>query len=113
MSKDRNNENKEYIGKGWEYSFFETESPQAYIESWFDHHPEPWNIDCHTFNLGDMEVEVFFADQVFNTWMIKITCSNARRALHYSKLFYKTTCQMDITQILIGKKLFLFQDQRF
>jgi len=104
-----------HIGKGWEYSFFENESPQAYVEAWFDNHPEPYNIDMHSFaGLSDTEeFEIFFADQVFNTWMIKITCENARRAAYLSKLFYKTTCQMDITQVLIGKKLFLFQDHRF
>jgi len=103
------------LGKGWEYSFFEEGTQQNYIEAWFDNHPEPWNIDCHSFDevFGEYNVEVFFADQVFNTWMIKISCRNARRAVHLSKLFYKTTCQMDITQILIGKKLFLFQDYRF
>lgn len=103
------------LGKGWEYSFFEEDSKQGYIEAWFDNHPEPWNIDCHSFDgvWKDHDVEIFFADQVFNTWMIKITCNNARRATFLSKLFYKTTCQMDITQILIGKKLFLFQDHRF
>ncbi len=114
MSKHNNHSNeKEFIGKGWEYSFFETESPQAYVESWFDNHPEPWNIDCHSFDWKDSEVEVFFADGVFDVWMVKITCNNARRSTYLSKLFYKTTCQMGITQILIGKKLFLFQDQRF
>lgn len=84
-----------------------------YVEAWFDNHPEPENIDTHKFDLGELEVDIFFADQVFNNWMIKITCNNARRAFYYSQLFYKTTSQMDITQILIGKKLFLFQDQRF
>ena len=84
-----------------------------YIESWFDHHPEPGNIDMHQFELGDLQVEIYFADLVYSTWMIKITCNTARRAFHYSKLFYKTTSQMDITQILINKNLFLFQDQRF
>jgi hypothetical protein len=84
-----------------------------YIEAWFDNHPEPWNIDMHQFELGDLNVEIFFADLVYNTWMIKITCENARRAFYYSQLFYKTTSQMDITQILINKRLFLFQDNRF
>lgn len=84
-----------------------------YIEAWFDNHPEPWNIDMHQFELGDLEVEIFFADLVYNNWLIKITCENARRAFYYSQLFYTTTSQMDVTQILINKKLFLFQDQRF
>lgn len=86
-----------------------------YIEAWFDHHPEPENIDCHNFDgvWKDHKVEIYFADLVYNTWLIKITCNSARRAVFLSKLFYKTTSQMDITQILINKNLFLFQDQRF
>ncbi len=98
------------LGKGWEYSFFEEDSKQGHIEAWFDNHPEPWNIDCHLFNFGSNEIEVFFADCIFDIWMIKITCNNARKALMLSKLYYKTTSQMDITQILIGKKLFLLKD---
>lgn len=101
------------MGPGWQYSFFEADDPQAYVEAWFDNHPEPYNIDCHEFNLGNTKIEVFFADQVFDTWMIKLSCNNARRALYLSKLFYKTTSQMDITQILIFKTLFLFKDLRF
>ncbi len=103
------------LGKGWEYSFFEEDSKQAYIEAWFDNHPEPWNIDMHSFDeiWKDHDVEVFFADQVYDCWMIKITTRNCRRATWLSKLLHKTTSQMDITQILIGKKLFLFKDLRF
>jgi hypothetical protein len=110
---DSNSQGTHVYGKF--YSFYEEPSGQAYIEDWFDHHPEPWNIDCHSFDVNYKNiknVEVYFADQVFNTWLIKISCENARRAEFLSRLFYKTTCQMNITQILIGKKLFLFQDQR-
>jgi len=92
---------------------FENVRKMNYVEAWFDNHPEPQNIDCHVFHQGDTELSIYFADQVFNTWMIKISCKTARRALFYSKLVYKTTCQMDITQILINNKLFLFKDLRF
>ncbi len=86
-----------------------------YVESWFDNHPEPWNIDMHIYQFDNnkIEVNVYFADQVFDTWMIKISCNTARRASEISKLFYKTTCQMNITQILNNKDLFLFTDRRF
>ena len=109
MSEDKklNSEPGQINYQNFEYNKME------YVEAWFDNHPEPWNIDCHLFSLGKTEIEIFFADQVFDTWMIKITCSNARRAVYYSKLLYKTTCQMDITQIQINKKLFLFKDLRF
>ena len=84
-----------------------------YVEAWFDNHPEPENIDMHQFEFEDLQIQIFFADMVYNTWMIKITCNNARRAAHYSQQFHETTRSMGITQILIGNKLFLFQDQRF
>jgi len=92
---------------------FETVRLMNYVEAWFDNHPEPWNIDMHQFELGDLEVEIFFADMVYNNYLVKITCKTARRAANYSQLFYKTTSQMDITQILINRKLFLFKDDRF
>jgi hypothetical protein len=89
---------------------------REYIWDWFDNHPEPENIDCHWFEINRSQikdVKVYFADQVFDSWLVKITCKNARRAAFLSQLFYKTTCQMGITQILINKKLFLFTDHRF
>ncbi len=84
-----------------------------YVEAWFDNHPEPYNIDMHLFEIGDKIIEVYFADQVFNTWMIKITCKTATAAVKLHKLLYKTTCQMDIHQYLKNRKLFLFTDLRF
>ncbi len=84
-----------------------------YVEAWFDNHPEPYNIDMHIFEFDDKIIEVYFADQVFNTWMVKITCKTAISALILAKLLYKTTCQMDIQQVLKNNKLFLFTDLRF
>lgn len=92
---------------------FETVKKMDYVEAWFDNHPNPAEIDCHLFTFGNVEMEIYFADMYFETWLIKLNCSNAQRALWLSKLFHKTTCQMNITQILIGKKLFLFTDKRF
>jgi hypothetical protein len=87
-----------------------------YVEAWFDNHPEPENIDCHSFSfieIKDTKVDIFFADQIHNTFMIKITSKTAKRSLYLSKLLYKTTCQMGIDQILINNKLFLLTDLRF
>ena len=86
-----------------------------YVEAWFDFHPEPWNIDTHwfTFEKYNADVHVYFADQVFDTWLVKITCKSAEAALQLKKLLYKTTCQMDISLVLINNKLFLLKDQRF
>jgi len=88
-------------------------NPLDYVEAWFDNHPEPYNIDCHQFEFGRSKVYVYFADLIFETWLIKMECHSAQRALYYSKLFYKTTSQMNITQILKNKTLFLFTDKRF
>ncbi len=94
--------------------WFGTEPNIEHVYAWFDHHPEPENIDCHSFSLSDHEdIEIFFANLVFETWLVKLTCRTARRAVFLSNLFYKTTSQMDITQILVNNKLFLFKDQRF
>lgn len=82
------------------------------IESWFDEHPIPWEIDCHWFSVDAKqikEVKVYFCDTWRKDFMIKITCKNAHRAEYLSRLFYKTTSQMDIEQILIYKDLFLLR----
>ncbi len=96
---------------------FEEINALEYVHNWFDEHPEPYNIDCHWFEPIETEqiqsVHVYFADQIFNNFMIKITCKNARKAEWLSRLLYKTTCQMGITQILKYKELFLFTDTRF
>ncbi len=84
-----------------------------YVEAWFDNHPEPENIDMHIFTIDGRSIEVFFADMIYNTWMVKITCESATEALFLSNVLYKTTCQMNIEQILNNKKLFLFTDTRF
>ncbi len=99
--------------------YFEEERLLNYVEAWFDNHPEPENIDCHTFGIDNEcmsqggKVHIYFADMIHNNFMIKIESHTARRALYLSKLFYKTTCQMGITQILKNKNLFLFTDTRF
>lgn len=92
---------------------FENIRKMDYVEAWFDNHPEPENIDIHTFSLGNYKIEIYFAELVYNNFMIKITCNNARAAETLSKMLYQTTAQMGIEQILIFRKLFLFQDQRF
>lgn len=92
---------------------FETIRLMDYVEAWFDNHPSPEEIDMHQFNFGTTEVNVYFADMIHNNFMIKISCNSANKAVNLSKLFYKTTCQMGIEQILINNKLFLFTDTRF
>jgi len=38
-----------------------------YVEDWFDKHPEPYNIDCHLFEINGNEIKVYFADMVHDT----------------------------------------------
>ncbi len=84
-----------------------------YVEAWFDNHPEPFNIDMHLFEFDDKTIEVYFADMIYNTWMVKITCKTAAATVMLSKILYKTTCQIGIDQVLKNKILFLFTDTRF
>lgn len=82
------------------------------VEAWFDEHPIPWEIDAHTFGVDAGQIDkvtVYFCDEWRKDFLIKILCKNARRAEYLSRLFYKTTSQMDIEQILIYKELFLLR----
>lgn len=108
MSEDKNSNPEP------EQSNFETRN---YVEDWFDKHPEPWNLDCHWFNdlkfLNIKDVYVYFADMVFDTYLIKIVCENARRSIFLEKLLFKTTSQMGITLLRKNAELFLLKDLRF
>ncbi len=97
-----NNLNKRFIKEGTNY-----------VEDWFDKHPEPYNIDCHLFEINGNEIKVYFADMIHDTWLVKITCKTAASAVMLSKVLYKTTCQMGIDQVLKNRELFLFTDTRF
>lgn len=97
-----NNLNKRFMNRGIQY-----------VEAWFDNHPEPHNIDMHLFEINENRIEVFFADMIHDTWLVKITCKTATSAVTLSKVLYKTTCQMGIDLILKNNKLFLFTDRRF
>jgi len=89
------------------------DSKREQIESWFDNHPEPWNIDMSTFTIDNLEIQVFFDERYHDNFLIKIKCNNARRALTLSKNLYFTTSSMGIEQILIHNKLFLFRTRFF
>ena len=84
-----------------------------YVEAWFDEHPDPGAIESDIFMLGKCELEIFSARDIFDTWMIKITFENAHQANHWSRKLRPVSDRMGVTQILIYKKLFLFQDLRF
>ncbi len=79
------------------------------INEWFDKHPKPWEIDCHLFMFDNLEIEIYFADQVFDWYQIRIKCQTAQRANYLNKLLYKTTCQMGIDLVWKNKELFLLR----
>lgn len=83
------------------------------VNNWFDKHPEPYNIDCHSFRgtkgSGIKKVNVYFADKIHDCYQVRIECNSAKTAEFLNRLYYKTTCQMGITQILINKELFFLR----
>lgn len=79
------------------------------IESWFDEHPMPYDIDILTLKYSMMNIEIFYCDGLEDDFMVKITCNNARLAVTLSKTLMLLTSSIGIEQILINKKLFLLR----
>ena len=88
-----------------------------YVEAWFDYHPEPWNIELFEFpeslSGNSVVINVYTAEQILDTFMIKLTFPTATKAVEASKYLYEITRIMGITLILINRNLFLFTDRRF
>jgi len=84
-----------------------------YVEAWFDYHPEPENIEFLEFELNDRKFVIYWADRVMDSFMIKIICKNARQATVLSQRLKPISHGLLLTQILVGKRLFLFTDRRF
>lgn len=82
------------------------------VNEWFDKHPEPYNIDCHTFMTkinGIKEGSIYFAAGVTDCYQIRIQCNTAHRAEALNRLFYQTSRQLGVKQILINKELFFLR----
>ena len=83
------------------------------INEWFDRHPKPWEIDAHWFTMeidgNYTEIHVYFCENVFDYFQIRIRCKTAKRAEYLNRLLYKTTSQMGIEQLLLNKELFLLR----
>jgi len=92
--------------------YFETIRLMDYVEAWFDYHPEPENIDFVEIELNGTKIVIYWADLVQDNFMIKIICNNARQATVLSQRLGPISSGLFLTQILIGKKLFLFTDRR-
>ncbi len=94
-----------------------SESLKSYIESWFDYHPEPWNIEIFEFpellTGKSVAISVFTADQVLDTFMIKLTFATAKKAVQANDYIYELAKIMGLTMILLNRNLFLFTDRRF
>lgn len=81
-----------------------------YVEAWFDNHPEPENI---VYDDITEEIRIFYADGCHDIWLINISLNNARAAAVLSSKLKTLSFALGIEQILIGNRLFLFEDQRF
>ncbi len=94
-----------------------TNSLMNYVESWFDNHPEPENLELFEFPesvSGKVPlITVFAADQILDTFMIKLTFTSATKAARASQFLSELTTIMGLTHILINRNLFLFTDKRF
>jgi len=84
-----------------------------YVEAWFDYHPEPENIELLQFETERKKIIIYWADNVQDTIMIKIISKNARASEVLSRKLKPISHGLFLTQILIGKELFLFTDTRF
>lgn len=90
---------------------------KAYVEAWFDNHPEPENLELFEFPellpSNACAMTVFTADQVHDNYMIKLTFHTAKKAAYVSQQIYEVVRVMNLTSILINRNLFLFTDRRF
>lgn len=79
------------------------------IESWFDEHPTPFDIDCITIEREMFKFEIFYCSGLEDDFMIKITCNNARLAVTLSKQLTLLTSNIGVEQLLKNKQLFLLR----
>ncbi len=94
-----------------------TNSLKDYIEAWFDYHPEPENLELFeipkTITGSETTITVFAADQVLDTYMIKLCFPTAKRAYEAEQYLGTLADLMNVTMILLNRKLFIFTDRRF
>ncbi len=94
-----------------------TKSLREYIEAWFDYHPEPENLELFEFPKtitgSETTINVFAADQVLDTYMIKICFPTMKKRIQASDYLSEIAEVMDVTLIGINRNLFLFTDRRF
>ncbi len=85
-----------------------------YIEAWFDEHPEPHNVELFQFELDTgVVINVYAADLVYDTWMLKIEMITAQGALNIESSISELCKCLGVTLIRINRNLFLFTDRRF
>jgi hypothetical protein len=94
----------------YEYETFESLRLMDYVEAWFDNHPEPENIE---FIDVTENCRIFYAENCHDIWMINLSFENMRAAAVMSSTLQNMSKALGITQILVGKRLFLFEDRRF
>ncbi|AXH78485.1 MAG: hypothetical protein [Circular genetic element sp.] len=79
------------------------------VESWFDEHPTPFDIDCINIEREMFKFEIFFCNGLEDDFLVKITCNNARLALTLSKQLTLISTNIGIRQLLKNNKLFLLR----
>ncbi len=94
-----------------------TKSLKEYVEAWFDYHPEPENLELFeipkTLGRNTMAVSIFAADQVLDTYMIKITFKTMTKRVEAGNYLYEISQIMNVEMVGIGRNLFIFTDRRF
>lgn len=89
---------------------FESLRAMDYVEAWFDNHPDPGSIEFTDVNEN---CRIFYAVNYHDIWLINLSFNNGRAAAVMSGILKPISYALGITQILIGKRLFLFEDRRF
>ncbi len=86
-----------------------TDNKREKIESWFDEHERPFDIERHVIKTSMVKIEVFCAWSIEDSYMIKLTCNNARYAKKLSDQTYLISESIGLEQILWNKKLFFLR----
>ncbi len=90
------------------------DSNRQKVESYFDDHPTPWDIEEIQILESKMyKIVIYAAENFKDDYMIKIICNNARLNLTLSKRLKFLCNVLGLERISIGRKLFLLRRSFF
>ncbi len=90
------------------------DSNRAKVESYFDDHPTPWDIEeIKILETNMYKIFIYAAENFKDDYMIKIICNNARLNLTLSKRLKFLCSVLGLERISIGRKLFLLRRSFF